>query len=66
MLDIEIAAQRSTLEKCLSDYRRYTKNRLKFNVVRALRKLYRARPFNSGQAPELKRIVGNFDDTWFD
>lgn len=66
MLDIEIAAQRSMLEKCLSDYRRYTKNRLKFNVVGALRKLYRARPFNSGQAPELTRIVGNFDDTWFD
>lgn len=64
-LDHEMEAQKHVLAKCLLEYQRYAKNRLKFNVARALRKLYRARLFSVTQKPELGRLAGNFDETHF-
>lgn len=62
-LQRDLEAQSELLQKTLMDYRRYTKNRLRFNLTRLLKKVYRTHPFTSKGHPDLKRMVGDFDAT---
>ena len=65
MLDIEIAAQRSMLENAYPTIGAIPKS-AQIQCCRSASQTLSSPSFNSGQAPELTRIVGNFDDTWFD
>ena len=60
----EIAAQHDTLTHYLNEYHRYCKNRFKFNLARAFRKLQLRRQRPGMANPELLKMAGSFDDTW--
>lgn len=59
-----IKDQETALQKALEDYRRYAKNRLKFNVAKAFKSVYKTNLFSAKKSPELSNIAGDFDATW--
>ncbi|WMW80491.1 hypothetical protein RF679_17905 [Undibacterium cyanobacteriorum] len=59
-----IRDQEAVLQKALKDYRRYARNRLKFNVAKAFKSVYKTNLFSAKKSPELARIAGDFNATW--